>query len=60
MNEVDDLERDVDAAISSCGGNPRAALRALIITVSFLSAELKAAKRAASKGYVRARTKKAS
>ena len=61
MEDQDDLERDVDAAIAACGGNPRAALRAMIITISFLSAELKGAKRSLSKGYTRGKIgKKAS
>ena len=36
--EPRDLEADVQAAIQACGGDPRAALRALIIANAFLEA----------------------
>ncbi|TIP38138.1 hypothetical protein [Mesorhizobium sp.] len=34
----DDLERDVDAVVVSCGGDARAAVRALIVQVAYLGA----------------------
>jgi hypothetical protein len=49
------IEGDVDRAISTCGGDPRAAVRALIIMVDHLTEELDRARRDTSRGYVRKR-----
>jgi hypothetical protein len=49
------IEGDVDRAISTCGGDPRAAIRALIIMVDHLTEELDRARRDTSRGYVRKR-----
>jgi len=54
MDEFDDVEGAVDAAIEACEGDPRAALRALIIASQFLQDDLAAALAATSKGYRRA------
>ena len=49
------IEGDVDRAISSCGRDPRAAVRALIIMIDHLTEELDRARRNTSRGYVRKR-----
>jgi hypothetical protein len=49
------IEGDVDRAISSCGGDPRAAVRALIIMIDHSSEELDRARQNTSRGYVRKR-----
>ena len=36
----DGLEAAVDQAIATCGGDPRAAVRALIVANSFLESEM--------------------
>ena len=52
-DEKDPLDRAVDAAIEACEGDPRAALRALIIAGVYLQEELDQAHAAASWGYRR-------
>jgi hypothetical protein len=47
------IERDVDIAITSCGGDLRATVRALIIMIGHLTEELDRAQRDTSRGYVR-------
>ncbi|MBV8964495.1 MAG: hypothetical protein JOY97_15530 [Hyphomicrobiales bacterium] len=49
------IEADVDIAISSCGGDARAAIRALIILLDHLSEELERTRANTSRGYVRKR-----
>lgn len=49
--EADDLEADVDEVIRNCGGNPRAAIRALIISNTYLSAEVERLVAALSVGF---------
>jgi hypothetical protein len=49
------IEGDVDRAISTCGGDPRAAVQALIIMIDHLTEELDRARRDTSRGYVRKR-----
>jgi hypothetical protein len=49
----DDLEADVDTVIAACGGNPRAAVRALLIANEFLTAELERSRATVSTGYIR-------
>lgn len=51
----DDLERDTDLAIEACGGDARAAVRALLIANAFLESELTKAQTKTSVGYVRRR-----
>ena len=52
-----DLEADVDTVIAACGGNERAAIRALIIANEYLSAEVERLRASQSVGYVRGRHK---
>jgi hypothetical protein len=55
-NEQDDeLEAAVDQAIAACGGDPRAAVRALIVANNFLESEIAELKKAVSHAYVRGR-----
>lgn len=49
----DDLERDVDAVIVSCGGDARAAVRALIVQVGYLEREIQYFRVAVSSGFSR-------
>ncbi|SDR49814.1 hypothetical protein SAMN05519103_03998 [Rhizobiales bacterium GAS113] len=49
------LEADVDNAIAACGGDPRAAVRALIVLVDHLEEELRRRLDNVSRGYVRGR-----
>lgn len=49
----DDLERDTDTAISACGGDMRATVRALLIANAFLESELTKALAKTSTGYAR-------
>ncbi|MER9629601.1 hypothetical protein [Mesorhizobium sp. M0296] len=49
----DDLERDVDAVIVSCGGDARAAVRALIVQVAYLEREIQYFRVAISSGFSR-------
>ena len=49
----DDLERDTDLAIEACGGDARAAVRALLLANAFLESELAQVMRTASTGYAR-------
>ena len=48
-----DLEADVDTVIAACGGNERAAIRALLIANEYLSAEVERLRASQSVGYVR-------
>lgn len=50
-----DLELAADQAISACGGDPREAVKALIVTVDFLEAQVDELRAAVSKGYSRGR-----
>ena len=52
-NAVDELERDVDQAIALCGGDMRAALRAMLLANAFLAAEIERLTRAVSIGFTR-------
>jgi hypothetical protein len=55
-NEQDDgLEAAVDQAIAVCDGDPRAAVRALIVTNSLLESEIADLKKAVSHAYMRGR-----
>ena len=55
-NEQDDgLEAAVDEAIAACGGDPRAAVRALIVANNFLESEMAELKKAVSHAYTRGR-----
>lgn len=48
-------EADVDEVLSICGGDPRAAIKALLIGQQYLEASLERARQEASRGYLRAR-----
>ena len=48
-------DADIDAVLAACDGDPRAAIRALLIGQQFLEVELEEARREASWGYVRGR-----
>jgi len=52
-NTPDELERDVDQAVALCGGNMRAALRAVLLANAFLDAEVERLTRAVSIGFTR-------
>jgi uncharacterized protein (DUF1800 family) len=55
-NEQDDgLEAAVDEAIAACGGDLRAAVRALIVANNFLDSEMAELKKAVSHAFVRGR-----
>jgi hypothetical protein len=49
------VETAVDLAVATCDGDPRAAIRALIILVGHLEQELSRARADISRGYVRGR-----
>jgi hypothetical protein len=48
-------EAAVDLAIAACYGEPRAAIRALIVLVAHLEEELRRARKDISRGYARGR-----
>jgi len=50
-----DLDTDVERAIELCGGDPRAAVRALLVSNNFLAAELERMSASVSRGYARGR-----
>ena len=52
-NAADELERDVDQAIALCGGDMRAALRALLLANAFLEAEIERLTCSVSIGFTR-------
>jgi hypothetical protein len=55
-NEQDDgLEAAVDQAIAVCCGDPRAAVRALIVANNLLESEIADLKKAVSHAYTRGR-----
>ena len=57
-NEDEGLEAAVDEAIDACGGDMRAAVRALIIANSFLESEMAELMKAVSHAYTRGRSRK--
>jgi hypothetical protein len=48
-----ELDADVDAVMAAC--DPRAAVRALLVAMSYLEAEVERLAQAVSRGYVRGR-----
>jgi hypothetical protein len=52
---ADELEMAVDQAIAACGGDLRAAIRALILANDFLENEVSELMKAVSHAYVRGR-----
>lgn len=55
QNEADELEVAVNQAIAACGGDARAAIRALILANDFLENEVSELMKAVSHAYVRGR-----
>jgi hypothetical protein len=53
--ENDELETAVDQAISACGGDTRATVRALIVANEYLEAEVGELMKAVSRAYARGR-----
>ena len=53
--ESDELETAVDQAISACGGDMRATIRALIVANNYLENEVAELMKAVSHAYVRGR-----
>jgi hypothetical protein len=51
----DGLEAAVDQAIAACGGDARAAVRALIVANNFLETEVAELKKAVSHAFTRGR-----
>jgi len=49
----DDLEEAVDAAIAACEGDPRAAIKALIVANSFLHSRVERLTELVSPGFAR-------
>jgi hypothetical protein len=55
--EGDELEIAVDQAISACGGDTRATIRALIVANEYLESEVAELMKAVSRAYARGRFK---
>ena len=55
--ERDELESAVDQAISACGGDLRATIRALIVANEYLESEAAELMKAVSRAYARGRFK---
>jgi hypothetical protein len=55
--ESDELESAVNQAISACGGDMRATIRALILANDYLETEVGELMKAVSRAYVRGRFK---
>ena len=53
--ETDELESAVDQAISACGGDTRATIRALIVANEYLETEVGELMKAVSHAYTRGR-----
>ena len=53
--ETDELESAVDQAISACGGDMRATIRALIVANDYLENEVAELMKAVSHAYARGR-----
>jgi hypothetical protein len=51
----DELEAEVDEAITACGGDLRATIRALIVANKYLESEVSELMKAVSHAYVRGR-----
>ena len=57
FEEGDELEIAVDQAISACGGDTRATIRALIVANEYLESEVAELMKAVSRAYARGRFK---
>ncbi len=51
QRDAEELEADIDAVIESCGGDPRAAIRALILASAYWEAECDRLAAALSVGF---------
>jgi hypothetical protein len=58
LHEPDPLDVAADQVIAVCGGDVRAAVRALIVAKGLLESELNDVYAASSKGYARGRIKR--
>ena len=56
--QSDELEARVEDAIATCDGDPRAAIRALLVAISYLEAEVARLAQAVSLGYVRGQVRR--
>jgi hypothetical protein len=56
-SDFDVLEHDVDEAIAACDGDPRAAVRALLVANNYLAAEVDRLSASISRGYTRGRNR---
>jgi len=54
----DDLEASTEALIAGCDGDPRAAIRALLVANSYLEAEVERLARTVSPGFVRGQVRR--
>jgi hypothetical protein len=54
--DADEMEADVTAVIEACGGNPRTAIKALLVEQEILEQRIARLASALSFGYVRGRT----
>ena len=52
-SEPDRLEAATDQAIAACGGDARDAVKALIVVIDFLEAQIEELQADVSKGYAR-------
>jgi hypothetical protein len=50
-----DLDAGADQAIAACGGDPKEAVKALLVAVDFLEAQVDELRSAVSTGYARRR-----
>jgi hypothetical protein len=55
FEEGDELETAVDQAISACGGDMKATIRALIVANEYLESEVGELMKAVSRAYARGR-----
>jgi hypothetical protein len=53
QSDADQLQVAADEAIAACGGNPREAVKALIVANHFLETELEKLRASVSTGYAR-------
>jgi hypothetical protein len=53
--DADELETAIDQAVTACGGDMRAAIRALIVANNYLESEVGELMKAVSHAYVRGR-----
>jgi len=55
---IEQLEAEIDEAISLCGGDVRAALRATLIANAYVEAEIERLTKAVSSGFSRGRIRR--